>query len=490
VSISVLSGRSDRTDHTDRTDRTTTEPLDRACTSAPATEQLRLRDLGEQFRRRDAFGPLAEVTGADLEVPLVDGRTVPYANLDYAASAPALAAVVTDQQRVLPYYASVHRGAGFASAVSTALYEQSRATVAKFVGARPDDLTIFTRNTTDALNLLAGAVPDGSAVVCLDIEHHANLLPWQRIGATVVPAADTLEQTLDDLEQAVITTGAVLVAITGASNVTGEVLPVRRLADLAHRHGARIAVDGAQLVPHRRIDIAAFEIDYLTFSGHKIYAPYGVGALVGRADWLNAAEPYLAGGGAVRKVTVEHTDWASGTSRHEGGTPNVLGVAALAAACREIDRIGDDHLRRHEWRLRTRLLSRLAAIDEVEVLSIWDDCYDAVGVVGFTVDGYEAGLVAAYLSAEHGIGVRDGAFCAHPLAARLGVPGGALRASFGVGSQASDVDRLLAALRSLIADGPRWRYEIIEGRHQPVDDPRRAPEWIAGLQTAPTPCES
>lgn len=454
------------------------------CPSAPV-----IRDHGDRFGHRDQFGPLAEVTGADLEVPLVDGRTVPYANLDYAASAPALAAVIADQQRILPYYASVHRGAGYASAVSTALFEQSRTTVAEFVGARGDDLTIFTRNTTDSLNLLAGAVPDGAGVVCLDIEHHANLLPWQRIGATVVSPADTLRATVADLEQILITTRPALLAITGASNVTGEVLPIRELAALAHRYGARIAVDGAQLVPHRKINIAELGVDYLAFSGHKVYAPYGIGALIGRADWLNAADPYLAGGGAVRKVTVEHTEWATGAARHEGGTPNVLGAAALAAACRELDRLGDDHLRRHERRLRTRLLSRLAAIDEVRMLSIWSDCTDAVGVVGFIVDEYDPGLVAAYLSAEHGIGVRDGAFCAHPLAARLGVVGGAIRASFGAGSQASDVDRLLTALRSLITQGPQWSYEIVDGRYQPVDDWRPTPHWITGLATASTPCE-
>ncbi|GAB3922396.1 aminotransferase class V-fold PLP-dependent enzyme [Microlunatus endophyticus] len=435
------------------------------------------------------FGPLAEVTGADLHVPLVDGRTVRYANLDYAASAPALAAVIADQQRVLPYYASVHRGAGYASAVSTALFEQSRTTVAEFVGARSDDLTIFTRNTTDALNLLAGAVPEGAGIVCLDTEHHANLLPWQRIGAIVLSPAGTLEDTLRDLEQVLITARPSLLAITGASNVTGEVLPIRRFAQLAHRHGVRIAVDGAQLVPHRKINMADVGVDYLAFSGHKIYAPYGSGALIGRADWLDAADPYLAGGGAVRKVTVEHTDWATGPARHEGGTPNVLGAAALAAACRELDRIGDDHLRRHEWRLRTRLLSRLAAIGAVHVLSIWSDCTDAVGVVGFSVDGYDSGLVAAYLSAEHGIGVRDGAFCAHPLAARLGVPGGALRASFGAGSRATDIDRLLAALRSLVTDGPQWSYEIVDGRYQPIDDSRTNPEWITTLAATPVPCE-
>ena len=465
-----------------------------ASAETPSTERSRpvsvLHDHGDRFGRRDVFGPLAGVTGADLDVPLVDGRSVRYANLDYAASAPALEAVIADQQRILPFYASVHRGAGYASAVSTALFEQSRTTIADYVGGRSDDLTIFTRNTTDSLNLLAGAVPNGARVVCLDIEHHANLLPWQRIGATVVTPAATLQDTLRDLEEVLATTRPALLAITGASNVTGEVLPIRKLAALAHRHGVRIAVDGAQLVPHRKINIAELDIDYLAFSGHKIYAPYGTGVLIGRADWLNAADPYLAGGGAVRKVTVEQTDWATGAVRHEGGTPNVLGAAALAAACRELDRIGDDHLRRHERRLRTRLLSRLAAFDEVRVLSIWSDCPDAVGVVGFTVDGYEPGLVAAYLSAEHGIGVRDGAFCAHPLAARLGVPGGAIRASFGAGSRSEDVDRLLTALRSLVIDGPRWSYRIVDGRWQPAADPRPAPDWITSLAAGPAPCES
>jgi selenocysteine lyase/cysteine desulfurase len=247
--------------------------------------------------------------------------------------------------------------------------------------------------------------------------------------------------------------------------------------------------------------MAATGIDYLAFSGHKFYAPYGAGVLVGRADWLDRAEPYLAGGGAVRTVTKQDAVWADGVARHEGGTPNVLGAAAIAAACRAIEAIGEDRLRRHEWRLRTRLLSRLAALPQVRVLSIWSDRRsDAVGVVGFTVEGYDAGLVAAYLSAEHGIGVRDGAFCAHPLAARLGFdpgaanpaaggsPKGALRASFGLGSSSRDVDRLLGALHSLIDNGPKWEYELLDGRYQPVADPRPKPAWIETLATAPNPC--
>ncbi|MGH3589234.1 MAG: aminotransferase class V-fold PLP-dependent enzyme, partial [Pseudonocardia sp.] len=283
--------------------------------------------------------PVLPVVGVDTLVPLVDGRYVPYANLDVAASAPALQAVSDRVTQVLPLYASVHRGAGYLSQVSTALYETARRTIGAFVGAREDDLTIVTRNTTDSLNLLAGCVPadpetgEPGRVLVLDIEHHANLLSWNRNGARVVRSADTVEETVQRVVAELCTRPAALLAITGASNVTGEVLPIARLARIAHECGARILVDAAQLLPHRRVDIADLGIDYLAFSGHKLYAPFGAGVLVGRRDWLDAAEPYLAGGGAVRNVTVESTQWAPAPARHEAGTPNVLGAAALAAAC-------------------------------------------------------------------------------------------------------------------------------------------------------------
>jgi selenocysteine lyase/cysteine desulfurase len=452
-----------------------------------------------QLENLSAVGirPLRAVVGAELAVPLVTGGTLPYANLDYAASAPALSVVAEHVATVLPYYASVHRGAGYASAVCTALLENSRACVARFVDARPDDVVVFTRNTTDALNLLAGAVPEGGSVLYLDIEHHANLTTWQRRGHVVLEAAPTLRETLNDLDAALAATPTALVAVTGASNVTGELLPIKRIARIAHRHGARIAVDAAQLAPHRRVSLSTSGIDYVAFSGHKLYAPYGAGALVGRRDWLDAAPAYLAGGGAVREVTAEATQWAAAPARHEAGTPNVLGAAALAKACDTLAGVGADELAAHEAALRDRLVNGLARYPEVSVLRIWDDGHvwpesaDPIGVVAFTITGHEPGLVAAYLSAEHAIGVRDGRFCAHPLLARLGLgAGGALRASFGIGSTSADVDRLLAAIDQLLTIGPKWRYERVDGRYVPVGDPRPLPDFAGPAIGTASACES
>jgi selenocysteine lyase/cysteine desulfurase len=452
-----------------------------------------------QAENTDVAGarPLRAVVGAELTVPLVTGGTLPYANLDYAASAPALSAVAEHVATALPYYASVHRGAGYASAVSTALLENSRACVARFVDARPDDIVVFVRNTTDALNLLAGAVPEGGSVLYLDIEHHANLTTWQRRGHVALEAAPTLRETLDDLDAALAATPTALVAVTGASNVTGELLPIKRIARIAHRHGARIVVDAAQLAPHRRISLTQSGIDYVAFSGHKLYAPYGAGVLIGRRDWLDAAPAYLAGGGAVREVTTDTTQWAAAPARHEAGTPNVLGAAALAKACDTLAAVGADELAAHEAALRDRLISGLARYRSISVLRIWDDGHiwqesaDAIGVVAFTIAGHDPGLVAAYLSAEHAIGVRDGRFCAHPLLARLGLgAGGALRASFGIGSTIADVDRLLAAIDQLLGTGPRWRYERVDGRYVPVDDPRPLPDFAGPSAGSASACES
>jgi selenocysteine lyase/cysteine desulfurase len=411
---------------------------------------------------------LPRLVGDDLRVPLVTGSSVRAANLDLAASAPALAAVAEHVAELLPLHASVHRGAGYGSQVCTRVVEGARGAVARFVGARPDDVTVFTRNTTDALNLLAGCVP--GPVLRLDVEHHATLLGWRE--GRVLAAAPTLAETLDRLADALAAEPYALVAVTGASNVTGEVLPLDRIAALAHAAGARVVVDAAQLAPHRPVDLAGTGVDYLVLSGHKLYAPYGAGALVGPRDWLDAAAPYLAGGGATAAVAADGTPtWASGPQRHDAGTPNVLGIAALAQACRVLGAVPVDAVE-HERALLDRLDAGLADVPGLRTLRIWPDSPDRVAVSSFVLDDFPTGLVAAHLSAEHGIAVRDGKFCAHPLVDRLAGPGGAVRASFGLGTVESDVDRLVDALRALVTRGPAWTYALRDGRWTPTPDPR------------------
>ncbi|MGP0222837.1 aminotransferase class V-fold PLP-dependent enzyme [Paenarthrobacter sp. NCHU4564] len=426
--------------------------------------------------------PLAAVTGAELQAPLIQGGHVRYANLDYGASAPALTIVSAYLNEVLPYYASVHRGAGYASQISTSVYENSRNIVRGFVGGRPDDSVIFTRNTTDSLNLLAGCLPqiDGKhtgEVLYLDIEHHANLLPWQGVPHRSVVADTTLAGTIAKIRGELSQGGVSLLAVTGASNVTGEILPIKELAALAHEYGARIVVDAAQLAPHRPINIAAADVDYVVFSGHKLYAPFGAGVVVGRPDWLDAGTPHLAGGGAVREARLDSVSWATGPARHEGGSPNVLGAATLARAAQVLSGLDPQAWHNHEAAIRAYLVEGLQAIDGVSVHRIFSDSTDTIGVVNFSVEGFDAGLVAAYLAAEHGVGLRDGRFCAHPLLKRLGLPSGSLRASFGVGSRLEDAGRLLRGIEELKRTGLGWDYVVDEGRWVPANDHRTYPEW-------------
>ncbi|WP_018684540.1 aminotransferase class V-fold PLP-dependent enzyme [Actinokineospora enzanensis] len=429
------------------------------------------------------------VAGARLTVPLVDGTRIGYANLDHAASAPCLDTVRDAVDELLPWYASVHRGAGFASQVSTKVYERARRVLRKFVGARATDAVVFTRNTTDSLNLLARALPKGTSVVLFDTEHHAALLPWRgpRVHRIETPASagDAVLALAEALRECPV--GPRLVVLTAASNVTGEVWPVAALTEVARRHGARVALDAAQLAPHRPIDIGALGVDFVALSGHKLYAPFGSGALIGRADWLQAAEPYLVGGGATAQV-VDWGDrlgvsWSKVPERHEAGSPNVVGAHALAVACETLSARWESVVA-HERALLRRLRAGLASVPGLRALSLFGADHDRVGVVGFTIDGLDSALVAAVLSAEHGIGVRDGAFCAHIATRRLLGRAGAheqraVRVSIGLGTHAEHVDRLVSALRTLVADGPAVAYHLVDGRWAPVADPRPLPAFLS-----------
>jgi len=423
--------------------------------------------------------------GADTMVPCVDGRSRRYVNLDYAASTPVMAAVWDAVEAFVPWYSSVHRGSGLKSQVSTAAFEDARDTVAAFVGGRADDAVVFVRNTTEAINVLATALPAGTRVLSSPVEHHSNMLPWRRHDLRLLPFTGSPDELLDACERALqeARPRIELVAVTGASNVTGEVWPVAELAEIAHAHGAQLFVDAAQLAPHRPVDMAAAGIDFLAFSGHKLYAPFGAGVLVGDARPLRESEPLLHGGGAIELVALDDVIWAGAPERHEAGSPNVVGVVALAAACRALLDLGMEAVAAHERALAARMWDALPGVPGLRRLALWSDEVDRVGVATFTLEGVRHPLLAAILSAEHAIGVRHGCFCAHPLITRLlGIPDaevdrlaaelraglrpalpGAVRASIGLGTTPDDLDRLVDALHEIAATGSRSHYVHVAG---------------------------
>ncbi len=450
------------------------------------------------------------LVGSDQQVPLVTGQSCRYVNLDYAASTPALLDVVRAVEALLPWYSSVHRGAGFKSQVSTAAYEMGRHSVHAFVNARPDDVVIFTRNTTESINLLSSSLPNSTHVVTFAAEHHANLLPWRRGNAGVhylpVPGdpgdvPQVLEDTLKSLPAS-----PRLVAVSGASNVTGELWPVEQIAVVAHRHGARVLVDAAQLAPHVPLDMRRLNVDYLAISGHKLYAPFGTGALIGRADWLREAPPHLFGGGAVEFVTLNDVLWTSLPDRQEAGSPNVLGAVAIGAACRALSEYGMDRVAAEEAEQSAYARRRLSEVPGITQYAMWPRAgVPTLGIHTFNLAGFWHSHLAAILSAEYGVGVRHGCFCAHPLMTSLikisdadagqiradiaashrdRVPG-AVRASLGLGTTHEDIDYLVAALESVRRDGPGWHYSVSEasGEYEPDPDSRVWPEL-------PFPCSA
>jgi selenocysteine lyase/cysteine desulfurase len=430
-----------------------------------------------------AFVHPPRTVSENLGVPTLHRTVVDYANFDHAASTPALESVKAAVDIALRTYSSVHRGNGYASRITSGWYEEARAQVHGFVGARSEDLVVFTRNSTDSLNLLARSLPRNTTTFVFESEHHAALLPWNPARTVRIPVPGSEQDALILLEDALrssarTTTGPRLVVVAGASNVTGELWPIESIVSIAKRYDARVALDAAQLAPHRKVDIEALGVDYVAFSGHKLYAPFGAGVLAGRADWLDDAAPYLRGGGATAKVTSGQIVWAEGAARHEAGSPNVIGAIAIAAACAAFD-THRDAIEAHEDALIEQLRAGLAGIDGVTTYSIFGPGHDRVGVTCFTIDGLESSLVSAALSAEYGIGVRDGKFCAHLLLdALLEDPHGedspetAVRVSVGLANNREHLSRLLGAIATLAAEGPAFEYQRTSQGWAAIDDPR------------------
>lgn len=416
------------------------------------------------------------VVGLDEQVPLLGGRRGRYINLDNAASTPPLEDVVEAVRRFLPMYSSVHRGAGFKSRLSTAAYDEAHETVAAFVGAdTATNTVIFGKNTTEAINKLAYRFPIAadSVVLSTGMEHHSNDLPW-RGRAQVVRARLTADGRLDedDVDRLLRLHGTrvALLTVSGASNVTGAIQPIHRLAEKAHAVGARILVDAAQLAPHRPIDVGPDDdpehLDYVAFSAHKMYAPFGTGALVGSRATFAEGAPEYPGGGTVTVVTPDEVAWADAPDRDEAGSPNVIGALAMATAAQALTRADMREVARHEVALTAYALGRLRSLPGVTVYG--GD--NRVGVIAFTVNDVPHALVATILSHEGGIGVRSGCFCAQSYVAHLlglsaedqrrwqaavreGRPvrrPGMVRVSFGVYNTRADVDVLVDLLRRIV----------------------------------------
>jgi cysteine desulfurase / selenocysteine lyase len=431
------------------------------------------------------------VVGLDAPLPRPHAPPAPAVNLDNAATTPPLRAVHAAVERLLAGYASVHRGAGLRSQATSAAYEEARAIVGRFVGARPGQhQVVFTRNSTEALNLLARRIElhPGQVILSTELEHHANDLPWRAVAPVRhIRVHDDGGLDLDHAEALLRQhAGRVrLLAVSGGSNVTGHLPPIHELARMAHAAGAEIAVDAAQLAAHRPLDLGDLDdpahLDYVAISGHKLYAPYGGGALIGRADTFRRGAPLLVGGGAVREVTGREVEWADGPAREEAGTPNVVGAVALAAACLELERLGLDAIAAHEAELTAYALDQLARVPGLWLYGDPDPATAAtrLGVIPVCLERYDPHLVAAMLSYEAGVAVRSGSFCARPYVRRLlarevvgcdPAQDGLVRASLGIYTTSEEVDALVAALRSIAAGDFDGFYERDQeqGHYRPV----------------------
>ncbi len=384
----------------------------------------------------------------------VNGRPLIY--LDSAATAQKPRQVI---QALVDFYtqtnANVHRGVHTLSVEATDQYEEARARIARFVGARDPREIVFTRNTTESLNLVATCwgrehLRPGDEVVATTLEHHSNLVPWQRVaqerGARIrlVPVCPDGKLDLDAFRR-LVSPRTRVVAVAHASNVFGTINPIAEMAEDAHAVGAIVVVDGAQSVPHLATDVSALGVDFLGFSGHKMLGPTGIGVLWGRRELLEAMPPFLGGGGMIREVFEDRATWAGLPEKFDAGTPNIAGAIALAAAADYLDALGMDAVRQHEVDVSRYALERLRAAPDIAVYGPARP-EERTGVVAFNLEGvhpHDAGTVLD----EAGIAVRAGHHCCQPLHRALNVAA-TLRASFYVYNSVDEVDALVAALGS------------------------------------------
>lgn len=347
--------------------------------------------------------------------------------------------------------ANVHRGVHFLSQQATNLHEASRETVRQFINARSTAEIVFTRGTTESINLVASTFADsqmkaGDEVIVSAMEHHSNIVSWQLQAARkgivlrVIPINDRGELLLDEYEK-LFSERTKLVSVTHVSNVLGTVNPVKDIIATAHAHDVPVLIDGAQSIPHIKVDVQDLDADFYVFSGHKIYGPTGVGVLYGKEEWLDRLPPYQGGGEMIKNVSFEKTTFNELPFKFEAGTPDYIGTTALAKALDYVSALGIDAIARHEHELTTYALARLKAIPGMR---IFGEAAERGAVISFLVGNIHPFDMGTLLD-RLGIAVRTGHHCAEPLMHRMGIEG-TVRASFGLYNTKEEVDALAAGI--------------------------------------------
>jgi cysteine desulfurase/selenocysteine lyase len=393
---------------------------------------------------------------ADFPILARTVRGKPLIYLDNAATTQKPNAVI---DRIVRYYreenSNVHRGVHYLSEVATAAFEGARTTVKRFLNARDEKEIVFTRGTTEAINLVASSwgganVREGDEVLISALEHHSNIVPWQFLcaskGATlrIIPVDDAGDLLLDEYAK-LLTPRTRIVAVGHASNALGTINPIKRMIAMAHANGSLVLIDGAQGVPHLRVDVRDLDCDFYAFSGHKVYGPTGVGALYAKQALLEAMPPYQGGGDMILSVSFEKTTYNALPYKFEAGTPNIEGVVGLAAALDYVGSLGLENIAAHEQDL---LHYATACLGEIDGLRFIGTANEKASVISFTLEGVHPHDIGTILDQE-GIAVRTGHHCAQPLMLRYNVPATG-RASFGLYNTREEADALVAGLRKVV----------------------------------------
>ncbi len=396
-------------------------------------------------------GPLHAADDFPILSRKVRGKRLVY--LDNGATTQKPASVIETERRFyLESNANIHRGVHWLSQHSTDLYENARESVRRFLNAARAEEIVFTRGTTEAINLVAqswgrATLKAGDEIVLTTMEHHSNIVPWQLLceqtGAVikVAPINDRGELEMDAFN-ALLGPRTRLVAVAHVSNALGTVNPVAAIIERAHAVGALVLVDGAQAVAHQAVDVQALDCDFYAFSAHKLYGPTGIGALYARYDILRAMPPWQGGGDMIRTVSFERSTWAEAPQRFEAGTPNIAGAIGLAAAIEYVESIGMERIAAHEHAL---LAHATEAVQRLPGVRLIGTAADKAGILSFMIDGIHPHDLGTILDVE-GIAIRAGHHCAMPVMTRFGIPGTA-RASFALYNDERDVSALVAGIR-------------------------------------------